>query len=64
MHDFELHEFFLIPKNVHLKALLYIGYISAADQLSVFVHTERLNFMLDSLEFLFVLKQATDQLML
>ena len=24
MHDFELHEFFYSPKNVHLKALLYL----------------------------------------
>jgi hypothetical protein len=24
MHDFELHEFFHSPKNVHLKALLYL----------------------------------------
>ena len=23
MHDFELHEFFYSPKNVHLKALMY-----------------------------------------
>ena len=44
MHDFELQEFFLVPKNVHLKALLYIGYISAADHLSL--GSERLNVML------------------
>ena len=24
LHDFELHEFFHSPKNVHLKALLYL----------------------------------------
>ena len=26
VHDFELHEFFLSQKNVHLKALLYVEY--------------------------------------
>ena len=27
MHDFELHEFFYSPKNVLLKALLYMDYV-------------------------------------
>ena len=39
MHDFELHEFFHSPKNVFLKALLYIvcslKYITAFHFLSV-----------------------------
>ena len=26
LHDFELHVFFLSPKNVHLKALLQVAY--------------------------------------
>ena len=30
MHDFELHEFFHSPKNVHLKALLYISTLDGA----------------------------------
>ena len=39
---------------------LYNGYILAADQLPVFVHTERLSKTKIKLVFLYVLKQTTD----
>ena len=42
-------------------SMLHIGYISAADHLSVFVDTERLFFYL---VFLYVQKQTTNQLLI
>ena len=43
---------------------LHIGYISAADQLSVFVYIERLNRIKIRLRLLYVQKQTTDQLLI
>ena len=45
-------------------SMLHIGYKLATDQLSVFVHTERLNFIQFYLVSLYVQKQTTDQLLI